>query len=81
MGVLDLKITVINYITRCLMPLPYAADYVTLSYVWGQASGKSRRGTTRRPDFFFGSLRRAASKSTHSKGNDMPLAVPITPHH
>ncbi|KAF2824915.1 HET-domain-containing protein [Ophiobolus disseminans] len=76
-GVLKLCITVIDCTTRCLIPLPTTAEYVTLSYVWGQASDEIRRETPRRPDSFFGSLRRSSVKKKREVCNGIPLALQL----
>lgn len=77
LGVLKLSITVIDCTTRCLVQLPPTEDYVTLSYVWGQASDEIRRGTSRRPDSFLGSLRRSAMKRKSEVSNGTPLALQL----
>lgn len=80
LGVLDLKLTVIDCTTRSLVPLPRGKQYITLSYVWGHASGVIRRRTARKPDSRFGSNRRAISYA--SDGNNesilLPSPLPLT---
>jgi hypothetical protein len=80
LGVLNLKLTVIDCTTRSLVLLPRGKQYITLSYVWGQAVGQIRRGTARRPDSRFGSNRRAISSSSDvkSEGTLLPAPLPLT---
>jgi hypothetical protein len=79
-GVLDLKLTVIDCTTRSLVILPRGKQYITLSYVWGQATGQIRRGTARRPDSRFGAGRRALSNNSdvNSEGTLLPSPLPLT---
>jgi hypothetical protein len=79
-GVLNMKLRVIDCKTRHLVPLPLEEEYVTLSYVWGQASGQIRRHTPRRPDSLLGSLRLAEPNAINTESNGLPLPseLPLT---
>ncbi|OAK99550.1 hypothetical protein IQ06DRAFT_19698 [Phaeosphaeriaceae sp. SRC1lsM3a] len=78
--IVGLRLMVIDCMSRCLVPLPETEDYVTLSYVWGQPSGKIKRGTPRRPDTVLGSLRQAGPKApaTDDQSIPMPSKLPRT---
>lgn len=78
--IVGLRPMVMDYMSRCLVPLPETEDYVTLSYVWGQPSGQIKRGTPRRPDTVLGSLRQAGPKApaTDDQSIPMPSKLPRT---
>jgi hypothetical protein len=79
-GVLDLNLGVIDCTSRRIVSLPPHEEYVTLSYVWGHASGQIKRRTSRRPDSMLGSRRLPASgvMDAEDKGTLLSSQLPLT---